>query len=101
VYEKQQTGHNYLGASEPGRDRGQIDIHLERVCALGEEALKLQHEIEARLSGVCRPAAPTPVTEAKRPQEVLVPIAEVLSRKADQLELLVDMQRDLLRRIAL
>ena len=82
------------------RDRGQVEINLERVCNLAEEAFKQQHEIEQRLSSICRADVPTGA-ESKRPQEVLVPLADTLSAKADTLGQLVEMQRSLLRRIEL
>ena len=84
-----------------GRGAGQVTVYLERVLGLVEEAMKLQHELEARLTSVIRPEPPTAAGEIGKIGEVLVPMAESLGRNASNLSDLVDRQRNLLQRLEL
>jgi len=100
MYEDAKYANTTAGHAQE-RDRGQASVHLDRVCALVEEALNLQHQIEGRLTAVTRPPTPTLSNEKARPAEVLVAIADTLNDKSNMLGQLVQMQRDLLQRIEL
>lgn len=87
-------------ASAP-RGAGQVSVHLEKLAALVEEAMKLQHELEARLVPVVRPEPPTGSGEIGKIGEVLVPMADMLGQRTNVLSDLVDRQRNLLQRLEL